>query len=86
VRGELDFNRASPAVLEALCRSAGPGWALVGHNPSLAETLAHLIGQSGEPRFRKGALAALRMSASGVLPWELAWMAAPGKKISRELE
>jgi phosphohistidine phosphatase len=84
VRGELDFQRASPAVLEALCRSVGPRWALVGHNPSLAETLAHLLGLADPPRFRKGAVAALRPAAT--LPWELAWMAAPGRKPTRALE
>jgi phosphohistidine phosphatase len=87
VRGELDFNRASPAALEALCRSLGPGWALVGHNPSMAETLAHLLARPGEPpRFRKGAVAALRLSASGALPWDLAWMWPPGKKPADQLE
>jgi phosphohistidine phosphatase len=87
VHGELDFTRASPTALESLCRSLGPGWALVGHNPSMAETLAHLLGRAGEPpRFRKGAVAALRLPASGAVPWELAWMWAPGKKATDQPE
>jgi phosphohistidine phosphatase len=86
VRGELDFERASPAALEALCRSVGPGWALVGHNPSMAETLAYLLGRPEVPRFRKGAVAALRPSSGGALPWTLAWMAAPGRKPTHEIE
>ena len=87
VRGELDLDRASAPGLEALCRAVGPGWALVGHNPSLAETLARLVGRAGEPpRFRKGAAAALRMSDSGTLPWTLAWMAAPGRKPTTEVD
>jgi phosphohistidine phosphatase len=87
VRGELDCGRASAASLEALCRSVGPGWALVGHNPSMAETLGHLLGRPGDaPQFRKGAVVALRVSATGALPWQLAWLAAPGRKTSRELE
>jgi|SRR4051794_19098659 phosphohistidine phosphatase len=87
VRGELDLDRASAPGLEALCRAVGPGWALVGHNPSLADTLARLVGRAGEPpRFRKGAAAALRMSDSGTLPWTLAWMAAPGRKPTTEVD
>jgi phosphohistidine phosphatase len=87
VRAELDFGQASPATLEALARTVGPGWALVGHNPSLAETLGHLLGREDlAPRFRKGAVAAFRMTADGSLPWELAWLAAPGRKLARELE
>jgi phosphohistidine phosphatase len=87
VRGELDFNRASPVALEALCRSLGPGWALVGHNPSMADTLGHLLVRPGEPpRFRKGAVAALKLSSSGALPWTLAWMWGPGKKPEEEIE
>jgi phosphohistidine phosphatase len=87
VRDELDIGRASASTLEALCRTFGAGWALVGHNPSLAETLGHLLGrQDLAPRFRKGAVAAFRMTAGGALPWELAWLAAPGRKLARELE
>jgi len=87
VRAELDFGRASALSLEALCRSVGPGWALVGHNPSMAETVEHLLGDpAGVPRFRKGTVAALRPSATGALPWQLAWLVSPGRKTSRDPE
>jgi phosphohistidine phosphatase len=84
VRGELSIDRASARGLEALCREAGPGWALVGHNPSMAETLAHLIGHHTVPQFRKGAMVALKPGAS--LPWELVWMASPGRKMKSSVE
>lgn len=83
VYAELGFARATDVTLEALARELGPGWALVGHNPSLAETLQRLLGLSSEPRFRKGAIAALTPAAS--LPWSLAWTAAPGRKVQSEL-
>jgi phosphohistidine phosphatase len=86
VRAELDFERASPQSLEALCRSAGPGWALVGHNPSMGETLAHLLGRPAALRFRKGAVAALRSSPAGTLPWTLVWMASPGREPTDQLD
>ena len=84
VRGELSVDRASARSIEALCREVGPGWALVGHNPSLAEALAHLIGYGSVPQFRKGAVVALKPGAS--LPWELAWVASPGRKMKQSVE
>jgi phosphohistidine phosphatase len=85
VRAELSINRASARSIEALCREVGPGWALVGHNPSLAETLAHLIGLThGAPQFRKGAVVALVPGQS--LPWELKWVASPGRKMKQSLD
>lgn len=85
VRGELEMDAASARSIEALCRAAGPGYALVGHNPSMAEALGHLVGHPGSaPQFRKGGAAALTPGPS--LPWQLAWMAAPGKKMRQEIE
>ena len=85
VRGELSADRGSARSIEAVCREVGPGWALVGHNPSLAEALAHLIGHPhGAPQFRKGAVVALVPGES--LPWELKWVASPGKKMKQSLE
>jgi phosphohistidine phosphatase len=73
--------------VEALARALGVGWALVGHNPSLAEALAHLTGHGkGVPRLRKGAVVALTPSPSGALPWTVAWVAAPGHKMKTSLE
>jgi phosphohistidine phosphatase len=85
VKGELDADHASAGSIEALCRAAGPGWALVGHNPSMAEALAHLIGHAhGAPQFRKGAVAALQPGQA--LPWQLLWMASPGRKMKQGLD
>jgi phosphohistidine phosphatase len=84
VRGELSIDRASTRGIEALCREVGPGWALVGHNPSMAEVLAHLLGYHTAPQFKKGAVVALRPGSS--LPWELAWVAAPGRKMKSTVE
>jgi phosphohistidine phosphatase len=85
VRDALEVERASARSIEALCREVGPGWALVGHNPSMAEALGHLIGHSaGVPQFRKGGIAALEPGKT--LPWRLIWMASPGRKMRAGLE
>ena len=85
VRGEISVDHGSARAIEALCREVGPGWALVGHNPSMAEALAHLLGHTrGTPQFRKGAVVAL--TPGEALPWELAWVASPGRKIKQSLE
>jgi phosphohistidine phosphatase len=85
IKDELDAERASARSIEALCRAVGPGWALVGHNPSMAEALGHLIGHGrGVPQFRKGAVAALTPARE--LPWTLAWMASPGRKMKQGLD
>ena len=85
VKGELGVDRASAGSIEALCRAAGPGWALVGHNPSMAEALAHLVAhERGVPRFRKGAVVALVPGRA--LPWELAWAASPGHKMKQSID
>lgn len=85
-RGELSIDGGSARAIEALALELGPGWALVGHNPSMAETLARMLRLAGEPRFRKGAVAAVEMGGpSGSVHWSLAWMAAPGKKVQTEL-
>ena len=85
IAGELDVDRASAHSIEALCRSVGPGWALVGHNPSMAEALGHLVGHpSSVPQFRKGGVAALELAEA--LPWRLVRMASPGRKVRDSLE
>jgi phosphohistidine phosphatase len=85
VRDELEVDRASARSIEALSRAVGPGWALVGHNPSMAEALGHLIGHTaGVPQFRKGAVAALERGKA--LPWRLVWMASPGRKMKQGLD
>jgi phosphohistidine phosphatase len=87
VRSELDPDLATARAIEQLALSLGPGWALVGHNPSLAEAVAHMLRQSGAtPRLRKGAVVALRLPQEVGGQWELAWSAAPGRKPSSVLE
>ena len=85
VRSEISVDRGSARSIEVVCREMGPGWALVGHNPSMAEALAHLISHShGAPQFRKGAVVALVPGES--LPWQLKWVASPGKKMKQSLD
>src|SRR3954469_9879140 len=58
VRGELGVGGATAGGIERLLRELGAGWALVGHNPSMGEALARLLGlDEGVTRFRKGAIA-----------------------------
>lgn len=78
VKGELDCNHASARSIEGLCRAAGPGWALVGHNPSMTEALARLLELEMEPSLRKGAAVALVPPTTNG-PWRLEWAAAPGR-------
>lgn len=75
IRPELDFN-FSLARLAALTADRGRDQVivLVGHEPSLSETIAALIG-GGEISMKKGALARVDMTESrphgGVLMWLL---------------
>jgi phosphohistidine phosphatase len=85
VHANLAAREASAEGIAALARRLGPGWALVGHNPSMSEALAHLLGLGGEPRFRKGAVAALRPGAGPRELWTLAWVISPGKKRATSL-
>lgn len=76
---------ADAESLADLAREVGMGWALVGHNPTIAEALALLVGRGEPPRFRKGATVAL-VPAAGRVPWRLLWSAAPGDKFQTQLE
>jgi phosphohistidine phosphatase len=80
-RGELASGGGS--AVAGLARQLGDGWALVGHNPSLALALAELLGLPEAPSFRKGAIAALEVRAAG--KWQLAWVVSPGRKKERSL-
>jgi phosphohistidine phosphatase len=82
VRAALHAERGTGQSVAELARELGVGWAMVGHNPSLAEGLAVILGLSEEPRFRKGAIAALRLGGGG--KWTLDWVVSPGKKQRRE--
>ncbi|NMO13324.1 histidine phosphatase [Pyxidicoccus fallax] len=65
-----------------LARQLGPGWALVGHNPSLerAGALA-LEGEELPDKLRKGMALALRPLSGG--GYTLTWWASPGRPIRR---
>jgi phosphohistidine phosphatase len=87
IHGELGHPGGSRRSVAGLARKLGPGWALVGHNPSLGEALAHLLGQSAEAaRFRKGAVAALQPGALPDEAWELRWLREPGRKPKRQID
>ena len=80
VRGTLAYEQASGAGVLALARALGPGWALVGHNPSMGEALARALGLATEAaRFRKGAIAALQPGPEEDKPWRLEWVISPGR-------
>jgi phosphohistidine phosphatase len=79
IRENLAYEQASGAGVIALARGLGPGWALVGHNPSMGEALSLALGLGSEPtRFRKGAIAALEPSEKDQ-PWKLRWVISPGR-------
>jgi phosphohistidine phosphatase len=85
VQGSLAYEQASGPGVIALARSLGPGWALVGHNPSMGEALAHALGLGAEAaRFRKGAIAALE-PAEQDKPWKLRWVISPGRDFETSL-
>lgn len=81
VIGELAAEAADARAIEKVARRLGPGWALVGHNPSLSDAAEHLAQLSQEVRFRKGAAFAFEIADGGTLPWSLLWSWAPGRKL-----
>ncbi len=83
VRSELAYELATAAATAALLNELGPGWAIVGHNPSLAEALQKLLRLPALPRLRKGAVVALVRAGTA---WQVDWVAAPGRKVERKLE
>ncbi len=83
VRSELAYQRANGTSIAAMISDLGPGWAIVGHNPSLAEALQKLLGLPEVPRLRKGAVVAL---LRGGASWQVDWVAAPGRRIERKLK
>jgi phosphohistidine phosphatase len=70
------------ASVAAMAEALGPGTALVGHNPSMTEAAAVLLGRDERlVRFPAGTTAALARAASG---WELRWVARPGEPIAQD--
>ncbi|MCE9672911.1 histidine phosphatase family protein [Myxococcus stipitatus] len=68
-----------------LARESGPGFALVGHNPSLEKALALALeaggGEAAPDKLRKGTVAALQ--PSGKKGFRLDWWATPGRPVRR---
>ncbi|CAM3938129.1 histidine phosphatase family protein [Corallococcus sp. ZKHCc1 1396] len=63
-----------------LAREVGPGWALVGHNPSLERAAALALGQDLPDTLRKGCAVALRPQGRD---FSLQWLASPGRPLRR---
>jgi phosphohistidine phosphatase len=82
VRGELSVDAATAAGIERVLRELGPGWALVGHNPSMGEALGRILGLADVPSFRKGAIAAVTVAPRATL----AWVISPGRKRQSSLD
>jgi phosphohistidine phosphatase len=76
----LIADRATAAGITAVALRLGPGWALVGHNPSMAQAYARWMDADGdEIQLRKGAIAAFRPS-HGSPPWTPVFAISPGRK------
>ena len=74
-RAELIPDRNAPARILKLARELGPGWALVGHNPSLEEAATRALELSEWPlKLKKGAAVALRWEGGD---FAFAWQASP---------
>jgi phosphohistidine phosphatase len=82
--GALIADHATAAGITALALRLGPGWALVGHNPSLGQTCARWLGSSEDQvQLRKGAIAVFRPDAGRQPPWIPVFTISPGRKKSK---
>lgn len=76
---ELRPRPQAPKRILHMARELGPGWMLVGHNPSLAVAGARALEQEELPgKLRKGAVLALHPQGKH---FSLAWMATPGRSL-----
>jgi phosphohistidine phosphatase len=83
VRAELIPQKKAAAQIERLAEELVTGWALVGHNPSLAEAAARLLGLPVLPlNLKKGSALALRRRGTG---FGFQWLASPGAKLLTRL-
>jgi phosphohistidine phosphatase len=82
-RGELIPDRNAPARILKLAQELGPGWALVGHNPSLEDAAASALGIGKWPlNLKKGAAVALRWQGGS---FTFVWQACPKKALVKRL-
>jgi phosphohistidine phosphatase len=80
----LIADSATALGITALAQKLGPGWALVGHNPSLAQTYAAWLGTgAGQLQLRKGAIVAFRPGEARQPPWTPVFSISPGRKKDR---
>lgn len=83
VRPELIPQKKAAARIERLAEELATGWALVGHNPSLAEAAARVLGLPSLPlNLKKGSALALRRRGTG---FGFQWLASPGAKLLTRL-
>ena len=77
----LIAEQATTAGITALAQHLGPGWALVGHNPSLAQAYAAWLGgPASQLQLRKGAIVAFRPGDGRPPPWTPVFTISPGRK------
>jgi phosphohistidine phosphatase len=82
-RGELLPDRNAPARILKLAQELGPGWALVGHDPSLEDAAARALGVSEWPlKLKKGAGVALRWQGGS---FAFVWQASPKQALVKRL-
>ncbi|WP_263452446.1 SixA phosphatase family protein [Hyalangium gracile] len=75
----LPLDHAHKRIVE-LAAEVGPGWALVGHNPSLARAGKLALGEALPDKLRKGTVLAMMPAGKR---FTFAWMAAPGRSVLR---
>ena len=81
IEAALASEDATVPGITTLAKKLGPGWALVGHNPSLSLTVGAWMGAGpGQTQFRKGAIAAFRPDGKPTPPWKPVFIASPGRK------
>ena len=77
----LIADHATVAGITALAQHLGPGWALVGHNPSLGQTYANwLDADADQLQLRKGAIVVFRPAPGQAPPWTPVFTISPGRK------
>jgi phosphohistidine phosphatase len=78
-RALIPRTHAHKRIVE-LALEVGPGWALVGHNPSLSLAGALALGEELPDKLRKGTVLALMPSGKR---FTFGWLAAPGRSVLR---
>lgn len=83
VRPELAPGQRAARKIAALAEELGPGWALVGHNPSLLMAASRALGKDADGlRLKKGAALCLRRDGRELV---FQWLFTPGEPVRRAL-